>query len=97
MPYRHSTNLQDSFPEKAGQAMIEFIIGLVALLVLFAGLLQIIEVGRVRTEKMFEARAEAGRLAIMELGQGEAFISDADFIEDWEIDEDEYKYQLSRL
>ena len=43
-----------------GQAMIEFIAGLVAVLVLFAGLLQVVSLTQARTEALVSARREAG-------------------------------------
>lgn len=50
--------------EKNGQAMVEFIVGLVAVLVLFAGLLQVVSLTQARTETIVAARREAGQRAI---------------------------------
>jgi len=47
-----------------GQAMIELIVGLVAVLVLFAGLLQVVSLTQARTETMVSARREAGTRAV---------------------------------
>jgi len=41
--------------------MIEFIVGLVAVLVIFAGLLQVVSLTQARTEALMSARREAGQ------------------------------------
>lgn len=62
-----------------GQAMVEFMIGLVAALVLLAGLIQIGQLMHAHTRTMIAARANAGRLAIARtppLSEIASFISD---------------------
>lgn len=48
---------------RAGQALVEMVAGLVAILVVFAGLVQIGRLGRAHTQAMMDARAEAGTFA----------------------------------
>lgn len=47
-----------------GQATVEFLIGLVAILALFAGLIQVVSLTKARTDTMVAARREAGMAAI---------------------------------
>ena len=44
------------FKARDGQAIVEFIVGLVAVLVLFAGLLQVASLAKTHTDTMVEAR-----------------------------------------
>ena len=60
-----------------GQALIEFMIGLIGILALFAGLLQIASLSRTHTESMVEARHEAAEDAMGDT----AFFAFPDFIE----------------
>ena len=50
--------------DRAGQAMIELIVGIVAILALFAGLLQLVEISAAHTDAMTEARSRVGLMAI---------------------------------
>jgi hypothetical protein len=50
--------------KRHGQAAVEFLIGLVALLALIAGLIQVISLSTARTNTMVAARREAGKAAI---------------------------------
>jgi hypothetical protein len=50
-------------PSRSGQAMIEVIVGLVAMVVLIAGLIQIVKLTRAQTEAMIDAREMVGALA----------------------------------
>ena len=50
----------------SGQAMIEVMVGLVALIVLISGLLQVASLTRARTDAMAAAREEAGGLALLD-------------------------------
>lgn len=52
------------FSSRSGQALIETIIALVALLAVFAALVQLSRLGRARSEALAAARAEAGRNAM---------------------------------
>jgi len=47
-----------------GQAMVEFMVGLVVMLVLLAGLIQIGQLAHAHTRTMMTARAQAGELAM---------------------------------
>ena len=67
-------------PARAGQAMVEFIVGLVAVVVLFAGLIQLARLAMVQTNVMRDAREEAGRDAIVTPNPQ----FDAEFIRDWQ-------------
>ena len=71
-----------------GQAMIEFMVGLVAVLALFVGLLQIAVLTKVQTESMVEARREAGKRAIMGLD----ILSSPHSIRDWEEGSDSKRH-----
>lgn len=68
--------------------MIEFIIALVAILVLAASLLQIASLGRAHTEAMVNARREAATRALSPV----SFLADAAYISDWEEGGDESRY-----
>lgn len=52
--------------------MIEMVVGLVALLAIFAGLIQISRLARARTEAMNEARKKAGEYAVSAVRQSES-------------------------
>ena len=54
----------------AGQAMIELMAGLVVVLAVFAGLLQIASLTRTHTEANVEARREAGSLTMLDTLDG---------------------------
>ncbi len=73
---------------KQGQAMIELIIGLVAVLVLVSGLLQVASLTKNHTDAMVEARGEAGRKAVDLFGGAES----GDYIKDWEAGADGKRY-----
>ena len=49
---------------RAGQAIVEMVVGLVAILVVFAGFLQLGRMAHEHTKIMMEARAEAGEFAL---------------------------------
>lgn len=66
----------------SGQALVEFLVGLVVVLALFAGLLQILHLAKTQTETMVEARRKAGELAMLDLGPGETLLSSAAYIRD---------------
>ncbi len=63
---------------RAGQALAEFVIALVVILVVFAGILQIGSLGLHQTQLMSDARGEAGNLAMM----AQATLSPSDYILD---------------
>ncbi len=56
-------------PRRAGQALTELVIGLVAIMALLAGLLQIATLTRARTDVMIEARSRAAATAMAAGGQ----------------------------
>lgn len=68
--------------------MIELIIGLVAVLVLVSGLLQVASLTKTHTDVMVEARRQAGRKAVNLFGGSES----AEYIRDWEPGDDEKRY-----
>ena len=72
-----------------GSAMIELIIGLVSIVALFAGLVQMVSISRARHDTQYEARSEAGEDSLSDLT---ALFSDAEFIEDWDAGSDERRH-----
>jgi len=66
--------------KKDGQALVEFIVVLVAVLALTAGLLQVASLSRVQTETMVDARREAGELAMLDVET----LAVPEYIRDWE-------------
>jgi len=72
----------------SGQAMIEVMVGLVALIVLISGLLQVASLTRARTDAMATARDEAGGLAMLD-----SPVSDfPDYIYEIGVGDDERSY-----
>jgi hypothetical protein len=67
-----------------GQAMVEFLVGLVAVISLLAGLLQIVTLTRTHLDAMVAARAEAGGFAILD----QNLLFDPDYIRDWDAGPD---------
>jgi hypothetical protein len=65
---------------RGGQAVIELVVGLVLVLAVTAGLLQLYSLTRADADTMVEARREAGELALLDV----AVLSDPPYIEDWE-------------
>jgi hypothetical protein len=63
---RNSHSPALSLQRKEGQAIVEFIVGLVVVLVLFAGLLQVASLAKAHTETMTEARRRAAIQATMD-------------------------------
>jgi hypothetical protein len=63
--------------ERSGQAMVEFVVALVCILVLVAGIIQIAVLGFKQSRLMSEARREAGQKAMLEASSfaGPQFIS----------------------
>jgi hypothetical protein len=77
---------------RGGQAVIEFVIGLVAILTLLAGLFQLASLIRTHTDTMIEARRQAALLAAQDLGPGVVPVSDAEYIRDWQAGGDAKPY-----
>jgi hypothetical protein len=74
----------------SGQAMIELTVGLVALLALFAGLLQLAKLSIAQTDTLFSARREAGTRAMSTV----AVSSAAEYIRYWEEGDDKKRYSV---
>jgi len=72
-----------------GQAMIEFTIALVAIMVIIIGTILLNKMEWVHTQTMTTARATAGALALGQVYQGSL---DAKFISDWEAGADNIRY-----
>lgn len=71
-----------------GQALVEFVVALVCILALFAGLVQIGLLTAARTRTMIDARQEAGQNALMSQLIGSA----PAYIEDWQPGPDTRTY-----
>jgi hypothetical protein len=74
--------------DKGGQAMTEFIIGLVVVIVLIASLLQVGALSSQHTEAMIEAREEAAEAAMSTLGMMDI----PDYIQSVEDGDDQSSY-----
>ncbi|MDP6525870.1 MAG: pilus assembly protein [Kiritimatiellia bacterium] len=79
--------------ESSGQAMIEFVIGLVAVMVLLAGLLQIASLTKAETDTMIDARREAAEKAMSD----PSLLGTADFVGDVLVGGDESKYSADDI
>lgn len=75
---------------RGGQALLEFVIALVAILVLVAGLLQIGRLTRVQLNALNEARADAARLAMADLYTRR--VPGPQFLFDWDIGPDRARH-----
>lgn len=75
---------------RGGQAMLEFVIALVAILVLVAGLLQIGRLTRVQLNALNEARADAARLAMSDVYTRR--IPGPQFLRDWDVGPDRARH-----
>lgn len=72
-------------PSCSGQATVEFVIALITVLALFAGILQVVSLARARTDAMVEARRSAGESAILPGGTPDP---GARYIRDWLVGPD---------
>jgi hypothetical protein len=70
--------------------MVEVLVGIVALIVLIAGLLQVASLSAVQTETMVEARKEAGDKAMINAEPA----SVPDYIKNWEVASDQKHYTV---
>ena len=68
--------------------MIELLIGMVAVLALTAGLLQVASLSKTHTEVLVDARRQAGEYAMLDLN----LLFDPDYIRDWEEGEDSSRH-----
>ncbi len=78
----------DTEAGKGGQALIEMIVGLVAMLAIFAGLLQVTTLTRAHADTQVAARQEAGNNALNMLYRD----GHARFIRDWNEAADRKRY-----
>lgn len=86
----HESGRQRTRPDRrrSGQAVVEFIIALISILALAAGLLQLTALMLAHTRTMVAARQEAGEASVQPI----APLSDAEFIRDWEEGSDTVPY-----
>ncbi|MDE0840320.1 MAG: hypothetical protein OSB41_14880 [Kiritimatiellae bacterium] len=85
-----ATQMKKPSQRRRGQAMVEFLIALVAIVALFAGLLQVMTLSTTQTEVMNTARQEAGRRAI-----SSAIVLDTpDYIQEWSAGNDDSSYSV---
>jgi len=77
---------------RGGQAMVEFVVGLVALLALFAGLLQLAALTRAHTDAMAAAREQAGERALLDTEPAPIVAGTPDYIRDWNPGPDRRSY-----
>ncbi len=89
-PYPSAFSIQRSAFSSSGQAMIEVMVGLIALLVLVAGLIQVASLTKSQTDTMVEAREEAGQRSFWDLPLSET----AEYIQDVEVGPDGRTYSL---
>ena len=79
--------------KRRGSAMLELMIGLVTIVAIFAGLVQIVSLSGARHATHVEARRMAGRNAFDDdFGSGMGQLSDADYISDWDPGADERRH-----
>ena len=76
------------FGRRDGQAIVEFIVGLVAVLVLFAGLMQVASLTKTHTDTMVNARRLAAQQAMIDVDGP----TSPDYIEDWRVGSDRKPY-----
>jgi hypothetical protein len=74
----------------SGQAIIEFVVGIVAVLVVAALLFQVGRVARLHTEALLEAREEAGERAMSDAYR--VALPGPDYIRDWRPGGDERRF-----
>jgi len=91
--FRHQVSGINRHP-RSGQALVELMVGLVVVMVLVAGILQIASMTSAHTDAMAEARQEVAPLTLLDLEPGMGVLSDADYIKDWHEGADERR--LSR-
>ena len=79
-----------SLAPRQGQAMIEFIVGLIAVLALFAGLIQFVSLFIAQTDTFTNARRIAGSRAMAPV----AIASGAEYILAWDEADDKRRYSV---
>ncbi len=75
---------------RSGQAMVEFLVALVAVLALLAGLLQIMSLGIAHSTVMNNARRQAGERAISR----SIVLDTPDYIREWQEGDDESRFSV---
>ena len=85
---RRSPGARNALSAKAGQAVVEFVVGLVVVLVLLAGMLQLAALTKAQTDTMVEARRRAGEEAV----DVNVPMDDPEFIRDWEAGADGFRH-----
>lgn len=73
---------------RSGQAIVEFIVGLVAVLALLAGILQVASLTKTHTDTIIEARRRAAELAMSDLPRGTDIHSNPEWLRTWRIGPD---------
>ena len=68
--------------------MVELMVGLVSILAIFAGLMQMVSLSRARHDTQHEARSEAGEAALDPFSSGVGQLSGAATIRDWDSGSD---------
>jgi hypothetical protein len=79
----NASGLRLQASRRSGQALVELMVGLVVVMVLVSGLLQIASMCRAHTDVMVEARKDAAMLCMLDLGPGMVIASNPDYIRDW--------------
>ena len=74
--------------QASGQALIEVCVGLIAIMALVAGMIQIGHLAKVHTDTMVEARKEAGAFAVADF----PFVAPPKYISEWEAGDDEKRH-----
>ena len=72
--------------------MVELVVGMVGILAVCAGLLQLSSLTRTHTDVFVEARRRAGQAAMLDLGAGGRPSSDPHYIYDWQEGPDERRH-----
>ncbi len=82
---------------RSGQAIVEFIVGMVAVLTLLAALFQVASLAKTHTDVMIEARRQAAELALTDLSSGLDTLSNPNWLRDWEVGPDERPHSADDL
>ncbi len=80
--------LTSPFPSRSGQAMIEFALALLVVVIVVAGFFQLMEIVRLRGDIFRAIRAEAGRKAI----SPSRLVDRPDYIREWREGKDELRH-----
>jgi hypothetical protein len=70
---------------RSGQAVVEFVVGLVVLLTILAGLLELTSVTKKHTDLMVEARRDAGNHALWDMAPAYPAGDAPEYIKDWRV------------